>query len=402
MQLSAKLKTRILKISIFISFPKPPHKEANRQIPEFINKKIKRLDFVKLLQHFVILMMNQSKIRENLESWFSTKGFIFLGIVDLDVRKDFLKFKQWLASGNQGSMEYLANHLELRENPAALIDKARSAVIFGFPYYQDKEKTLDEGHGRIAQYARLKDYHKFMKLHAQHIIDKITEDFPNDSFKIAVDSTPILERALAKKTSRGFIGKNTCYIHPNYGSFLLLGEIITSIQLDADTPANITPEMRTDEGGCGSCKRCQVHCPTGALDQDYQLNANKCISYWTIENRDIIPKEFWPWLKDYVFGCDLCQLVCPYNRKISPIQTRDLQKSPASVDLYGLATISQEDYEKRFGGTPITRAKRYGLRRNALVAMYVNNDKRLLKAISAVKLDSHPVLEKTIDQMELA
>ena len=141
----------------------------------------------------------------------------------------------------------------------------------------------------------------------------------NFNSKIAVDSVPIFERAIAAKTEFGFIGKNTCYIHPKKGSFFLLGEIILDEVIKQDSKLAVETTKRTDLGGCGSCKRCQVHCPTGALDKEYELDANLCLSYWSIESRGIIPEKFWPWFSKFYFGCDICQLVCPYNRGDVPL-----------------------------------------------------------------------------------
>ena len=338
-------------------------------------------------------------LQNQLAAWFEEAGLVFLGIVDLDVNQDFQRFSDWLSNGQHADMHYLENYLDLRKEPKQLLEGAQTAIVVGYNYFQGRDQV--NAPGKIAQYARLKDYHKFIKSRCKTIIEKISseENFVNEKFRITIDSAPLLERALAKKTSRGFIGKNTCYIHPEQGSFFLLGEILTTIPFHIDTPTTVDPTTRSPSGGCGSCKRCQVHCPTGALDEDYQINAKKCISYWTIEHRGAIPQELWPWLKTYVFGCDICQLVCPYNRGATATEKNPLQKLNAQIDLYALATITQEKYEELLGGTPMTRAKRHGLRRNALISMYVNKDTRLQKALNFVTTDPHPVLEETAKQI---
>jgi epoxyqueuosine reductase len=200
---------------------------------------------------------------------------------------------------------------------------------------------------------------------------------------------------------RGFIGKNTCFIHPDHGSFMLIGEILLSRQLSfSDPAATVDPNQRSENGGCGSCRRCQVHCPTGALDQDYKLDARKCLAYWTIEHRGTIPFEFWPHLPTYVFGCDLCQLACPYNRKASLTQEA-IRSDLLHPDLFALATMSQQHYEAWMGGTPLTRAKREGLRRNALIAMAVTRDERLSEACAAVNTEDADVLHQTLEQIKI-
>src|SRR5690606_6307703 len=138
---------------------------------------------------------------------------------------------------------------------------------------------------------------------------------PGARTRVMVDTAPVLERALAAKTARGFIGKNTCYIHPLLGSFLMLGVVLTDIPLPSDERVPVDPARHLPSGGCGACRECQVHCPTGALDADYRIDAKKCLAYWTIEHRGVIPERFWPWIGTYYFGCDICQITCPYNMK---------------------------------------------------------------------------------------
>jgi epoxyqueuosine reductase len=199
---------------------------------------------------------------------------------------------------------------------------------------------------------------------------------------------------------RGFIGKNTCFIHPEYGSLMLIGEILLSHHLTlSDSASPVDPNQRTSEGGCGTCRRCQVNCPTGALDTAYKLDARKCLAYWTIEHRGTIPFEFWPHLPTYIFGCDLCQLACPYNRKAIPT-SEPTRPDLINPDLFDLATMSQSRYEAWMGGTPLTRAKREGLRRNALIAMAVTKDERLAEACAGVKEEDAEVLHRTLEQIK--
>jgi epoxyqueuosine reductase len=213
-----------------------------------------------------------------------------------------------------------------------------------------------------------------------------------------------LERAVAANTRLGFIGKNTCFIHPKQGSFFLLGEIISTHDFTESSPQEIRPSNNArdkESGGCGTCKRCQVHCPTGALDEDYRIDARKCLSWWTIENRGPIPKEYWPWIGRYVYGCDICQLVCPYNRGLKVKEsTASLVKIKTEIDLFEMATLTQESYERLFGGTPTTRAKREGLVRNALIAMYVTKDPRLPQALDHNSDATHVAITSTMETIK--
>lgn len=297
-------------------------------------------------------------------------------------------------------MEFLNNYQGLRENPTLLLDGAKQAIIFGLNYYQgDKLNAVLQGSARIAQYARLRDYHKSLKKRGELITAELEKSFPLLKSRVMVDSAPLLERALASRTNRGFIGKNTCFIHPEKGSMFLLSEILLDhVILEADKKNPVDPSNRTEAGGCGSCKRCQVYCPTGALDEAYRLDARKCIAYWTIEHRGVIPEEFWPWVKIYLFGCDLCQLACPYNRS-HEVSKEDVILKDADVDPFPIACMSQSDYVARFAGTPATRAKRSGLRRNALIALAELKDGRLEKAIQSVLPEDEAVLHDTILQI---
>ncbi len=297
-------------------------------------------------------------------------------------------------------MGFLEKNLPLRENPTGLLEGAKQALIFGLNYYQgDRLSEALQGTARIAQYARLKDYHKSLRRRGEAIVAELKGRFPDLNSRVLVDSAPLLERALANRTSKGFIGKNTCYIHPEKGSMFLLSEILLDQEImAADVKPPLDPAFRTEAGGCGSCKRCQVYCPTGALDEAFRLDARKCLSYWTIEHRGTIPEEFWPWVKTYLFGCDLCQLACPYNRS-QVVSKEEVILKAAQVDPFAIACMSQAYYVAFFGGTPATRAKRSGLRRNALIALCEMQDPRLEEAIASVGAEDERVLHETIEQI---
>ncbi len=322
-----------------------------------------------------------------------------LGIVRLETLElDADRFDQWVDNGYHASMSFLERYREMRRHPQNLMAGARSAVIMALPYGR-REYSDSRTPPRIAQYALLRDYHRVIWQRGESILRQLEERALRGGLqlvgRVVTDSAPLLERALAARTSRGFIGKNTLFIHPELGSQFLLAEILLSIELPYDTPARVEPSQRSIEGGCGTCRRCEVNCPTGALNHPYRLNANLCLSYWTIEHRGTIPEQFWPWLGRYWFGCDICQTVCPYNRKSS--QTPE---SPIQIpDLYDVAVMTQADYERWFGGTSLARAKIHGLRRNALIALTVINHPRLGEALSRVVLGDHEVLRATVAQI---
>lgn len=324
--------------------------------------------------------------REDLQSLFEKEELLFLGVVTPEVSSDFKRYETWLKENRHGEMVYLEENKEARAGAEKILAGTQSVLVFGLPYKQSEI----EGDFKFAAYSKFRDYHKLLKEKGEKLIGDLQKNYPGD-YRVVVDSAPVLERALAAKTVEGFIGKNTCYIHPKFGSFLLLGEVFSS------QPFPIDPELKLQ--GCETCTLCQVECPTGALDEDYRIDARKCLAYWTIENRGTIPFEFWPHLKDYVFGCDLCQSVCPFNKEAQ----NQLPKSITVKEfpsLFEIATMDQRKYEEAFGGTPATRAKREGLRRNALIALAVSKDERLDCALQFVDQDPHPVLLETRTQIK--
>jgi epoxyqueuosine reductase len=213
-------------------------------------------------------------------------------------------------------------------------------------------------------------------------------------FRIMVDSAPLFERSLAVQTGRGFIGRNSCYILPDFGSYVVLGEIVTTTAFHWDTPID-----QEAAPACQSCRRCQSHCPTGALQNPYSVDARRCLSYWTIEHQGLIPVSFWPHLKTFYFGCDVCQQVCPFNSQIKHKALDNWIKLESCPDLMTVATMNQKKYEELFGGTPLTRAKIHGLRRNALIAMHVTAHPMIDEALAMIDVTAHPVLSQTRQQI---
>ena len=363
-----------------------------------------------MVYHFVVyifimqvtLVSNEAQAsRSKIDKLLSQQGLSLIGVVDLAGNlRDFSAFEQWLSKDMHAGMKFMTNYLDIRKNPNKIEPGMVQTVMFGWNYYQGDRVRSETP--RIAQYARMKDYHKVMKARGLKVLESLQGECNSLSGRVTVDSAPIMERSLASKSQRGFIGKNTCFIHPDKGSFLLLGAIhLNSRLFTLDVEAKVNPEGRSEDGGCGTCKRCQVNCPTGALDQSYTLDANLCLSYWSIEHRGLVPKKFWPYFKDFWFGCDICQLVCPYNRQISLGENLPLRESLKNIDLYEVALMEQGTYEKIFGGTPMTRAKISGLRRNAILAMWASGDQRLKKVQDLCLADEScpEVVKGTVSQI---
>ena len=347
----------------------------------------------------------RSRSIEIVESIVRSEGLIPLGIVNLGpMPREMARFQLWLDEKRHAEMAFLTQNAQVREDPRRLLEGAETAILVGLPYAQGDRLPQSGEPPRIAQYARLYDYHRVIWRKGEKILSQIHSQWggPGSKGRVVTDSAPLFERALAAGSGKGFIGKNTCFISPQAGSMMLLGELLTTLQLptSAGIEKKISPQLRTKEGGCGTCRRCQVHCPTGALDEDYRIDARKCLAYWTIEHRGPIPEEYWPGVSRYIFGCDICQIVCPYNRTTSSKASEELLKIRTTPPLFEIATMGQAQYERLFGGTPMTRAKRTGLMRNALIAMTVTKHPRLAEAIGLIQeRNEGDVVNATLDQI---
>lgn len=269
---------------------------------------------------------------------------------------EFLKRKY------QGNMEYL-EEFELRTAPDSVLKGAKSIIVIGVNYYKEKPSTPPD-HGRVARYAWGRDYHKVLKKILKKLVTYIETEWPNYKHKSCVDSAPLLEKVYAEQAGLGFYGKNTMLISPEIGSFFLLGEIITTMELQSDNP---------NEGTCGNCRRCMDACPTGALIAPQQIDARRCVSYLTIESKESIPQEFRSATKNLIMGCDICQEVCPYNLQLSKeADVPGLTETQIAGDSLSLKEILQiktdEEYLDKFAGSPLMRPKREGLIANAINA----------------------------------
>jgi epoxyqueuosine reductase len=270
-------------------------------------------------------------------------------------RADF--FRQWSAEGNAGEMAWLAREPERRADPARVLPGARSIIVAGLNYWQPQPP----GRGRIARYALGDDYHDILLEKLQALARELTA--AGAAAKVYVDTGPVLEKPLAERAGLGWQGKSTMLINPKLGPWLLIGEILTTLELDPDAP------MRDH---CGACSRCLAACPTGAITAPYQLDARRCIAYLTIELKGSIPEELRPLIGDRVYGCDECLDVCPWNRFAQT--TREARfLAPARDDtrdeLHALLEITPREFKRRFANSPILRVKRRGLLRNVCVVL---------------------------------
>ncbi|HVN85239.1 MAG TPA: tRNA epoxyqueuosine(34) reductase QueG [Candidatus Binatia bacterium] len=283
-------------------------------------------------------------------------GFVLCGFAPVQPPPHGEFVREWLRDGNAGTMSYLGRGLKKRLEPWRTFAEARSVVTVGFPYHPVRPPPIDwrtELRGRIAAYAAGPDYHDVVLSKLEQLAMAIRRR--GGATCAYVDTGPVLEREWARLGGIGWFGKNTMTLHQHHGSWFFLGEIFTDLELD---PEPIVPDH------CGTCRRCLELCPTGALKDDYVMDARLCISYLTIEFRGVIPRQLRRQIGNWIFGCDVCQDVCPWNDKQPARDGRDL-----SPHLPGLLALDRGEYERRFAATAISRASRDCFVRNVAVAL---------------------------------
>jgi epoxyqueuosine reductase len=318
-------------------------------------------------------------------------GFDLVGVAPVQESPELAFFERWLDAGYAGEMHYLRRSRERRRDLQQVLPAAQSVVVCGlnydtdFPYSTD---LTDSDRGWIARYAWGADYHQAMQdklAQLQAFIATLVP--PNTASKLYVDTGPVVERVYAKYAGLGWFGKNTCLLNTQLGSWLLLGEIILTIPLAYDRPG-------LDH--CGTCTRCLEACPTQALLEPYVLDAQRCIAYLTIELKGAIPEEFRAQTGQHIFGCDICQDVCPWNRKRHFTTDADLQPYPGQVypRLEELAHMTQEEFHRRFRGTAIERSKRRGLLRNVCVAMGNSGNTAFIPLLESLLDDAEALVQE--------
>lgn len=306
-------------------------------------------------------------LNEQIVSWGHELGFQQIGFTDVDLSQAEQRLEKWLAADYHGDMHYMARHGSLRSRPAELVAGTRSVISTRMDYLpMDKAASaavLDADHlGFIARYALGRDYHKVLRRRLQKLADRITQAIGPFGYRAFVDSAPVLEKPLAEKAGLGWIGKHTNIINKEAGSWFLLGEIYTDLPLKPSIPAT---------NHCGTCRACIDVCPTGAIVAPYQLDARRCISYLTIELTGSIPVEFRTAIGNRIFGCDDCQLFCPWN-KFAQLTTEPDFAPRHGLDATDLVTLfawSHQEWETKTAGSPIRRPGYTGWLRNIAVAL---------------------------------
>ena len=316
-------------------------------------------------------------------------GFDLAGIARADAPRELAFFAEWVARGYAGEMAYLTSQVAKRSDARTAFPWARSILCVGLQYDTPHPYSTDApaDRGWIARYAWGDDYHDVMKTLLVRLLERLRAEAGPFEARAYVDTGPLVERAYAAAAGLGAWGKNTCLLHPEHGSWFFLGEIVSELDLPADAPR---PDL------CGSCTACLDACPTGALTAPYSLDATRCISYLTIELKGAIPEERRAGVGRHAFGCDICQDVCPWNRRRRHRGTAPFEPRPgaAAPDLSELAVLDDEAFRERFRRSPVKRAKRRGLLRNVAVALGNAGDERHRPVLERLAADADPVVRE--------
>jgi epoxyqueuosine reductase len=323
-------------------------------------------------------------------------GFTLAGVTTPEPPPHLSTFEHWLDAGRYGDMGYLADDRSRarRADPRLILPECQSILVLAAPYADPKSaeasKEPDSGpNGRVAAYAWGDDYHNVfipkLKEIVAFIAEQVGRPVPNRYY---TDTGPILERDLAQRAGLGWIGKNTCLINPKHGSYFLLAEILLGLELEPDPP------FSSDH--CGTCTRCIQACPTACILPNRTVDARRCISYLTIERKDTIPEELRPLLGDWVFGCDVCQMVCPWNRFASEsggeafVPRPDVPRPNLTREL----ELTPEAFNRKFKNSPVKRTKRRGYLRNMAVAAGNSGDKKIIPALEKAGKDAEPLVRE--------
>jgi len=334
---------------------------------------------------------------DELRGLFAGEGIPLVGIapaepVPLERAEAYV---DWIERGYHGSMEYLARHASAKFDPKEVLPGCRAVIAAALPYGQETEQDRPPGHARIARYAWGRDYHRVFGNKLKRIARVLSERFPGEVFKCCVDATPIEERFFAQRAGLGVIARNGLLVTERYGSYVFLGEILTTAPLEGTGPLKDPPPA------CPlACRRCAEACPTGAISPGGALKTHLCISYLTIEHRGAIPPELRPSIGPWIFGCDLCQEVCPLNVRAEKTKEKDFLNHRAGpfAALHSVLGLSRDDsFRRRFSGTPLMRPKREGLLRNACIAAANLNCFELIPILERLKRDCSELIAEHAD-----
>jgi epoxyqueuosine reductase len=344
----------------------------------------------------------ESRVLETrLKDFARSLGFDLVGIAPATQADNFDRFDEWLERGYDGDMSYMRRHAEARRQPSSILAEVRSVVMVGLSYAENESlegrraagqalqpHACQAGEpdqkarktGRIARYARGPDYHTVLRTKLDGLLAWLQNEVPGRRGRAVVDTAPLLERDFARRAGLGWFGKNTMLINKRRGSYLYLGALLVDFALQADPPHSASH--------CGTCTACLDACPTQAFAGPGWLDSRRCISYLTIELRSSVPEPLRSDVGPWLFGCDVCQEVCPWNAKRQGALSPEID----SVDPVEILELSDEDFRKRFRGTALMRAKRRGLARNAAIVLGNVGDESALPALRRAAADPEELI----------
>ncbi len=347
--------------------------------------------------------MDKNWLKAELKKIALELGFELFGVAQANKADHFDRFELWLDEGCAAEMDYLYKHREARQHPESIFPEVKSVIMLGVFYssHVDADKNPFDQYdsninselisienktifGKIARYARGPDYHEWIRDRLRRYLNQIQTLIPDCQGRGVVDTAPLLERDFARRAGLGWFGKNTMLIHKARGSFCFLAALLINKEIEPDLPFTANH--------CGSCTRCLEACPTQALTKPGWLDARKCLSYWIIEHRGGIPKEFSSKLNSWLFGCDICQEVCPWNQeKFAGEITFPKEEKLSYIDLYQLLNMDENEFYQTFRHTPIWRTKREGLLRNAILLLGEQGDQKTLQVLEDLEKREDPI-----------
>lgn len=318
-------------------------------------------------------------------------GFVMSGVTPAVSPQGFVHLQSWIENGYAGEMRYLADRLHAYEHPRFVLDGVKSVLMLGFPYKTVEPATSEAGAltGRVARYAwGSSDYHDLLHDRLHQLADWFRAQVSGAEVRGIVDTAPLLEREFAQLAGLGWVGKNTLLLNREQGSYFFLAALLTDVELTADPPFVLDH--------CGSCTACLDACPTKAFPAPHVLDATKCISYLTIELKGSIPEELREPMGDWLFGCDICQEVCPWNQKVpalgeTPLHPRSDQNP---IDLAALFSLDDDGFRKAFKKTPLWRPKRRGILRNAAIVLGNSGRAEAVGPLTAGLADEEPLVRE--------
>lgn len=297
------------------------------------------------------------------KAWAAAEGFDACGIAPAGAADPQDRLGQWLGRGFHADMAWMERTRAERQDIQLRLPGAQSVVVVARNYYSGEAEPPPHASGRVARYAWGRDYHRALRKPLKRLAERIGTFEAGSRYSISIDSSPVLERTWAERAGVGWVGKNSLILRRDMGSYFFLAVILTTVELAPD--ASVTE-------ACGTCRACLDACPTQAIVEPGVVDSNRCISYHTIENRGDIPESIQARMGDWVFGCDVCQEVCPWNRFATMTDATDFHARPGQshLDLDEIQRTSREDFDTRFAGTPIRRPGLEGMKRNAAIVTH--------------------------------